>query len=180
MRDPHTDIEFMKLALEQAKIALEKKLIPVGAVLVLDYRIISFGTKKGLLHTLLDHAEYNACYEALHHQNLWNTDGQKNLTGFTVYTTLEPCMMCLSILMTARVSRIVFGCKDPYGGGTILLRNPDVLPSRFLDGLPEVTGGVLEKEAKLLLRDFFEGLKKGGHKNWSDPNNPLVKYIMEG
>lgn len=167
-----SDTKFMSLALEQARMALRNNWIPVGALFVKDGRIVANGTKTGMVHVLFDHAEHNGCYQAL-----WSREGPKNLSGFTVYTTLEPCLMCLSMLMTTRVSRIVYACRDPYGGGTRILENPAVLPPRFQDERPAVQGGLLEDESKRLLRQFFSELKDSA--NWSNPNNALVKYVQE-
>lgn len=166
------DTTFMKLALAQAKLALDSKWIPVGAVFVKDDRVIAQGTKNGIAHALFDHAEHNACYQAL-----WSREGPSNLKGFTVYSTLEPCLMCLSMLMTTRVSRIVYACRDPYGGGCQILENPACLPIRFKDERPTVEGGLLEAESKELLRQFFS-LDHSGHKHWNDRINPLVQYVM--
>lgn len=171
-----TDTRFMRLALEQARIAFRNSLIPVGAVFVHKERVIANGAKTGLpnIHTLFDHAEHNACYQAL-----WSRDGARNLKGVTVYSTLEPCMMCLSMLMTTRVARIVFACEDPYGGGCKLLEKPACLPMRFQDERPVAEGGLLREESRMLLREFFVSQKDTGQKNWSDPNNPLVQMAME-
>jgi len=166
------DERFMKLALDQAQLALNNNWIPVGAVFVMGAKVIAHGVKNGTTHTLFDHAEHNACYAAL-----WSRKGPRNLEGCTVYSTLEPCMMCLSMLMTTRVSRIVFACEDPYGGGCKLLKRPSCLPLRFQKEHPTVTGGVLRAESKELLRRFFVLQKDSGQKNWSDPDNPLVKLV---
>lgn len=166
------DVRFMKLALEQARLALQNNWIPVGAIFVKDSRIAAQGTKNGMIHILFDHAEHNACYQAL-----WNRDGAKNLKGFTVYSTLEPCLMCLSMLMTTRVSKIVFACKDPYGGGGRLLENPAVLPVRFQNERPEIVGGVLESESKQLLREFFTTQQNSLH--WNDQQNRLIQYVFK-
>jgi tRNA(adenine34) deaminase len=145
----------------------------VGAVFVKGGRVIAHGAKTGLVHSLFDHAEHNACYQAL-----WSREGPRNLEGFTVYSTLEPCLMCLSMLMTTRVSRIVYACEDPYGGGCRLLENPALLPMRFQKERPVAEGGLLQAESKELLRRFFSSEKRLGQKNWSDPDNPLIKLVM--
>ncbi|OYV63467.1 MAG: hypothetical protein B7X03_01750 [Parcubacteria group bacterium 21-58-10] len=166
-----TDEDFMQLALEQAGLALNNSWIPVGAVFVRNGQVVAHGRKTGINHPLFDHAEHNGCYQAL-----WSREGPRNLDGFTVYTTLEPCIMCLSMLMTARVSRIVYALDDPYGGGGFLLKNPSMLCPRFQEERPVITGGVLQEASKDLLRQFFS--KQVGAKNWSDKNNPLVKLVM--
>lgn len=165
------DEYFMKLALEQASLALNNNWIPVGAVFVKDGRVITHGRKNGIHHPLFDHAEHNGCY-----QSLWSREGPQNLSGFTVYTTLEPCLMCLSMIMTSRVSRIVYGLDDPYGGGGFLLKHPELLPARFQKEHPVMEGGILQEDSKDLLRQFFSHQTKA--RNWSDRNNPLVRHVM--
>jgi len=169
------DFHFMKLALGQAKLALQSNWIPVGAVFVKDDRVVTYGVKNGLAHVLFDHAEHNGCYQAL-----WSRQGPSNLQGFTVFSTLEPCLMCLSMLMTTRVSRIVYAFPDPYGGGCSILQQPQLLPYRFQKEHPEVRGGVLADESKALLRKFFLRLQQKNvkSKNWSDSENPLVKLAI--
>ncbi len=166
------DEYFMKLALEQAELALKNDWIPIGAVFVKDHRVITHGRKNGIVHPHFDHAEHNGCY-----QTLWSREGPRNLTGFVVYTTLEPCIMCMGMLMAARVSRIVYGLNDPYGGGGFMLANPAQLPARFQKERPVINGGVLQEESRDLLRQFFS--KQVDAPNWSDKNNPLVRLVME-
>lgn len=168
-----SDKDFMRLALEQAELALQNDWLPVGAVFVKNCHVIAHGRKTGINHPHFDHAEHNGCYQAL-----WSRNGPRNLAGFTVYTTLEPCLMCISMLMTTRVSRIVYALEDPYGGGGFLLSwRPSILPARFRKEHPSIEGGVLRDDSKDLLRKFFE--KQTGAQNWSDKNNPLVRLAME-
>ncbi len=164
-----TDEDYMRRALEQAAIALKNNWIPIGAIFVDGGRIITHACKDGIHHPLFDHAEHNGCYQAL-----WSRKGPRNLQGVTVYSTLEPCIMCMSMLMTTRVTRIVYGLEDPYGGGGFLVRNPDLLPARFRDERPTLQSGVLAKESAMLLRDFFNSQE--GAPNWSNKENPLVMH----
>lgn len=169
--DTH-DERYMGLALDLAKVALDNDWIPVGAVFVRDNRIIVHGRKVGgSLHALFDHAEHNACYQAL-----WDRAGPKNLDGCTVYSTLEPCLMCMSMLLTTRVSRIVYGLEDPYGGGGFILKHYWNLPPRFRTREPAFEGGVRAQESKALLRQFFERQRQGAH--WNDADNPLVRLAL--
>src|SRR3989344_3406425 len=154
---------YMDLALEQAEVALNKGLIPVGAVFVHDNRVIVHGRKNCIIHTLFDHAEHNGCYQAL-----WSRDGPRNLQGCIVYSTLEPCVMCMSMLMTTRVSRIVYALEDPYGGGGFMLADPSRLPERFRSEHPTIAGGVLREPSRTLLRQFFLKQAQDGH--WTDPD----------
>lgn len=158
---------FMRIALDHARVALSNEFIPVGAIFVKDGRIIGHGVKNGTVHTLFDHAEHNGCYEAL-----WSRKGPQNLRGTTVYTTLEPCLMCLTVMMTARVSRIVYALEDPYGGGTSILGSPTLLPARFKNDYPVVEKGLLREESRLLLKKFFS--RPRNNEFWKDTDNPLV------
>lgn len=167
------DKMFMKIALDHAHVALANGFIPVGAIFVKDGRIIGHGVKNGTVHALFDHAEHNGCYESL-----WSRNGPKNLRGTTVYTTLEPCLMFLTVMMTARVSRIVYALEDPYGGGTLILDIPNRLPERFIRDQPVIERGPLREESRLLLREFF--LTPTNNEFWKDVNNPLVALCTLG
>src|SRR3989344_6070804 len=131
---------YMDLALEQAEVALNKGLIPVGAVFVHDNRVIVHGRKNGIIHTLFDHAEHNGCYQAL-----WSRDGPRNLQG------------C-----------IVYALEDPYGGGVFMLADPSRLPERFRSEHPTIAGGLLREPSRTLLRQFFLKQAQDGH--WTDPD----------
>ena len=162
----------MRLALEQAGLALDNDWIPIGAVFVKNGQVITHGRKNGMNHPLFDHAEHNGCY-----QTLWSREGPRNLDGFTVHTTLEPCIMCCGMLMTARVSRIVYALEDPYGGGSFMLSDPTRLPARYQHVHPVIQGGILREDSKDLLRQFFSK-HKGDSKFWSDKSNALVQLVM--
>jgi tRNA(adenine34) deaminase len=164
------DEYFMRVALREAIRALTHKWIPVGAVYVRNGKIIAYGRKTGIPHARLDHAELNGCFDALP-----NRKECEHLEGVTVYTTLEPCLMCMSVLMTARVSGVVYGCEDPYGGGSFLLSDPN-LPPRFVGRLPSIKGGVLREESRQLLKQFF--LQKPSSGTWSNSDNPLAKLAL--
>ena len=168
-----TDLEYMKLALEQARVVLRHDRLPVGAVFVDESgHIAARGLKNGVTHPRFDHAEHNAIY-----QLLWDPKGLKNLEGFTVYSTLEPCIMCMSLLMTTRVSRVVYGFPDAYGGGEFLLKSSSLSP-RFQAKKPISQGGVLAEESQRLLRAFFSTQKADTF--WANRSNPLVKAVMTG
>jgi len=162
------DERFMALALEEGSLALQKDMLPVGAVAVLDGRSIAFGRKTGYLHAHLDHAERNMC-----EQILWSK-GEKNARGITVYTNLEPCLMCLGLMLNIRVSRIVYSLEDPYGGGVCIL-NQHSLPMRHREDHPFITGGVLREQSIVLFRKFFQETESGF---WKDKENPLVKLCL--
>lgn len=167
------DETFMRMALVHAETALKAGWIPVGAVFIKDNRVIAHGAKMGTVHTLFDHAEHNGCYQAL-----WSRDGPKNLAGVEVYSTMEPCVLCMAMLMITRVRRITYGIEDPYGGGAYMISSTRDMPERFRKEKPELKGAVLRGESKKLLRQFFESRRNSGG-SWADASNPLVKLVFD-
>lgn len=167
---------FMSLALEQADVALKRDWIPVGAVFVNEHGdVVTHARKMGRFHAHFDHAEHNGCYQAL-----WaGRNGPKDLQGITVYTTLEPCVMCMSMLLTTQVSHIVWGMEDSYGGGACFLRHQDIFPLRFrgVHTFPSFEEGCMREESRYLLKSFFLRRKEG--EPWSNRENALVKACLE-
>lgn len=136
------DTYFMKKALIEAEIAFEKGEIPVGAVIVIDNRIIAKG--HNLTETLNDvtaHAEMQAITAAA------NFLGGKYLHNCTLYVTLEPCQMCAGALYWSQISNIVYGTRD-LERGCINLKTK-------LHPKTTIKGGVMEEEASELLKRFF-------------------------
>lgn len=164
------DEDYMKVALMIAENALPKKLIPVGAVFVQGESVIGVGGKTGKEHSRLDHAERNGCTSILN-----KNSGVASLEGVTVYTTLEPCHMCMGILLGLRISRIVYAFPDPYGGAGHVLRDP-ALPSRYQSQRPDIVGDVLRSGSARLLASFFRGQQDGEF--WSGKDNPLVQLAL--
>ena len=137
------DAYFMKRALQEAKHAYSLGEVPVGAVIVLNDRIIAQG--HNLTETLKDvtaHAEMQAFTAAA------DTLGGKYLTECTLYVTLEPCLMCAGAAYWTHISRIVFGADDPERG----FRRVN---GKILHPKTELKGGVLADECSCLLREFF-------------------------
>lgn len=147
-----TDRTFMKLALDEARIAFGRGEVPVGAAAVMDGRVI--GSAFNLVETRRDptaHAELlvlRSCFEKL---------GTKMLHGVTIYSTLEPCPMCAGALILARVDRLVFGAFDHKAGACGTLMN--LLTDKRFNHLVEVTAPVLEEECSAILSDFFRKLR---------------------
>lgn len=142
MLKPKDDLYYMQLALNEAETAFENDEIPVGAVVVLNDRIIAKG--HNLTQTLNDvtaHAEMQAITAAA------NFLGGKFLKGATMYITLEPCVMCAGALFWSQISRVVIGAEDKKRG----YKNYGL----ELHPKTEVTVGVLAKEAETLLLRFF-------------------------
>ncbi|WP_366919464.1 tRNA adenosine(34) deaminase TadA [Hydrocarboniphaga sp.] len=143
------DERWMRHALMVARRAADAGEVPVGAVLVdRNGEIVAEGWNLPIsLHDASAHAEMLALRSA--GQKL----GNYRLAGTTLYVTLEPCVMCAGAIIHARVSRLVFGARDPKAGAVDSVY--DVIARPRLNHQPEWVGGVLEGEAAELLRDFF-------------------------
>lgn len=136
------DAHFMKRALQEAGTAFEKGEIPVGAIIVVENRIIARAhnlTER--LHDVTAHAEMQAITSAS------NFLGGKYLHNCTLYVTLEPCQMCAGALYWSQLSRVVYGATDPERGFVGM--------GTKLHPKTTITGGVLEQEASELLKRFF-------------------------
>ena len=145
------DEEFMRSALEEARIAVSEGEIPVGAVIVKDGEIVGRGRnarKKD--NSPIAHAEIAALADAAQKLGAWRFD------GCTIYVTLEPCVMCAGALTQCRMGRIVFAAPDPKGGGCGSLY--DIPRDGRLYHRCRVSSGLLASESSALLSDFF--LKK--------------------
>jgi len=138
----------MQLALEQARQAAARGEVPVGAVLVRDGEVIAHGGNQPIAaHDPSAHAEIVALRaggQAL---------GNYRLDDTVLYVTLEPCLMCASAIVHARVRRVVFGAFDPKAGAAGGLI--DAFALKGLNHRVDVFGGVLEAECGRLLADFF-------------------------
>lgn len=138
------DERYMRMALDEAKIAYEAGEIPIGAIVVCKNRVIS--RAHNLTETLCDvtaHAEMQAITAAA------NTLGGKYLTDCTLYVTVEPCTMCAGAIGWAQIPRIVYGATDEKRG------YHDYAP-KALHPKAVVVSGVLEEECRLLMQDFFK------------------------
>jgi tRNA(adenine34) deaminase len=142
------DLTFMKRALELARQAEAAGEVPVGAVIVKDGAIVAEGWNHPIgAHDPTAHAEIVALRAA------GAALGTYRLTGTTLYVTLEPCAMCASAMVHARVQRLVYAATDPRAGAAGSVFNIVQHPS--LNHRIECTGGVLADECGALLRSFF-------------------------
>ncbi|WP_452596814.1 nucleoside deaminase [Pontimicrobium sp. MEBiC01747] len=142
MINPYDDTYFMKKALQEAEVAFEKGEIPVGAVVVIEDKIIARAHNlTELLNDVTAHAEMQAITAAA------NFLGGKYLKGCTLYVTLEPCQMCAGALYWSQISKIVYGARDEDRGCINL--NTKLHPKT------KIEGGILETEASTLLKRFF-------------------------
>lgn len=143
-----SDEYFMQKAYNEAEEALMEGEIPIGAVVVLQDKIIGRG--HNLTERLQDvtaHAEIQAITAAA------NTLGAKYLKDCTLYVTLEPCVMCAGAIAWAQFDRLVYGASDPKKGYT-QLTSPVLHPKTI------VTKGIKEQECSQLLIDFFSNKRK--------------------
>jgi tRNA(adenine34) deaminase len=142
-----TDEYFMKKALQEAEIAFEKGEIPVGAVVVVDERIIARSHNlTELLNDVTAHAEMQAITAAA------NFLGGKYLKDCTLYVTLEPCQMCAGALYWSQISKIVFGASDAHRGFEKM--------GGQLHPKTTVVRGVMADEASELMKRFFVEKRK--------------------
>jgi tRNA(adenine34) deaminase len=147
MENPFSDEYFMKKALQEAELAFEKGEIPVGALIVVDNKIIArTHNLTELLNDVTAHAEMQAITSAA------NFLGGKYLTGCTLYVTLEPCQMCAGALYWSQISKIVFGASDESRGFEKM--------GTQLHPKTTVVRGVLAEEAASLMKSFFAGKRK--------------------
>jgi len=149
----HFDLEMMRLALEQARLAEVAGEVPVGAIIVQGEEILAIGHNKPIgLHDPTAHAEIQVLRQAA------NKVQNYRLTGTTLYVTLEPCPMCIGAMVHSRVSRLVYGASDPRTGSAGSVFNLACNPA--LNHCIEVNPGVLAEECSDLLRRFFQSRRK--------------------
>ena len=145
---PRSDVDYMRLALELAAGAEAKGEVPVGAILVRGDEIIATGANCPIAsNDPTAHAEIEALRAG------GRALGTYRLTDTTLYVTLEPCVMCASAIIHARVRRRVFGAWDPRAGAAGSIINVFTLPQ--LNHRVDVFGGVLMEECSEMLKRFF-------------------------
>jgi len=143
-----TDVTFMSRALELARRAEADGEVPVGAVIVRDDSIVAEGWNRPIgTCDPTAHAEIVALRAAGEILRTYR------LTDTTLYVTLEPCAMCASAMVHARVKRLVFGALDPRAGAAGSVFN--IVQHASLNHRVECTGGVLSGDCSALLRQFF-------------------------
>jgi tRNA(adenine34) deaminase len=143
------DEQWMRIAIEEANLAMDKNEVPVGAVLVKNDMLIAQAHNKPITkNDPTAHAEIQLLRKA--------GEQQKNyrLPKSTLYVTLEPCTMCFGAMVHARIDRIVYGASDPKTGvcGSRMNLNEE----NFFNHKISITSGILEKESSELLKLFFK------------------------
>jgi tRNA(adenine34) deaminase len=142
------DNRFMRMALEEARVAFHEGEVPVGAVLVKDGRVVAIAhNRRESSHDPTDHAEMLAIRDGASKYGNWR------LADATLYVTKEPCVMCAGAMVNARLGRLVYGCKDEKGGAVDSLY--PLLSDKRLNHQVEVLSGVLGEECAAILKRFF-------------------------
>jgi tRNA(adenine34) deaminase len=141
-----TDEYFMKQALKEAELAYEEGEIPIGAVVVINNKIIARG--RNMTERLNDptaHAEMIALTSAFSHI------GAKYLPDATLYVTVEPCLMCAGALYWSKVTRVVWGTDDEKNGHKRITKDESPFHQKA-----EIVSGVLKEDCARLMKDFFK------------------------
>ncbi len=142
------DAIYMRQALDQAHNAWALGEVPVGALVVRDGQVIATGFNQPIgTHDPTAHAEIMALRAAA------SILGNYRLPGCTLYVTLEPCAMCAGALMHARMTRVVYGAREPKTGacGSVV----DLFALAQLNHQTQISGGVLADDCSAMLKDFF-------------------------
>ncbi len=147
-----TELDFMNLAIEQAKISASELEVPVGAVIVRNGEVVSVGrNRREIGKNALAHAEIEAIDLACKKLGGWR------LWECEMFVTLEPCPMCTGAIINSRIRRLVFGASDYKAGSCGSVVNLFDLPYNHK---PEVISGFMQEECSALLTDFFADLRK--------------------
>lgn len=146
------DIYFMNLALEEAKKASDMNDTPIGAIIVRNNEVIARAyNRKELDNIATYHAEILAINQACQLLKTWH------LEDCTLYTTVEPCIMCTGAIMQSRISRVVYGTNNASFGYLSKLNNSKI----------EITGNILKNDCSLILSNFFKK-QRDGKKNYDE------------
>ena len=144
----------MDIALEEAELAAAQGDVPVGAVMASGDEVIARAhNMREALNDPTAHAEVLVIRESAMKLGRWR------LNDLTLYVTIEPCAMCAGAIVLARIRRIVFGAKDPKGGGcgTVF----QILQEPLLNHNTEIVSGIKEEMCRKIIQDFFENRRNG-------------------
>lgn len=143
------DIYYMNLALKEAKKAIKYGDIPIGCVIVMNNKIISKAfNKKEFNNNPIKHAEIIAIEKASKKLNTWHLD------ECTLYTTMEPCLMCAGAILQSRISRIVYGLPN-NNFGEVTSNNEVFKKNKKI----KIDGCICEEESKSLVQSFFKNIR---------------------
>lgn len=140
------DEAYMQLALKEAQKAFDAREVPVGAIIVMNERVIARAYNQvELLNDCTAHAEILALTSAFNHL------GSKYLPSATLYVTLEPCLMCCGALYWSKIGKIVYGADDEKNGYKKMLGSKNPFHPKTT-----IVNGFLKEEAARLMKDFFK------------------------
>ncbi len=148
--DKKTEERFMRMALDEARLAYEEGEVPVGAIVVKDGKVIGKGRngrEKGL--DISSHAEINALKEASKALGRWD------LSDCSLYVTLEPCLMCAGAILQSRIRYLCFGAPDKKAGAVV--SNFYVFDSKEAYTPPLIDKNICKNECEDILKKFFAG-----------------------
>lgn len=144
--------DFMYEAMLEAKKAAKRGEVPIGAVLVIDDKIIARGrNRREKTQNALQHAEIMAIDRACRKRRSWRLDNA------TLYVTLEPCPMCAGAIANARIQRVIYACKEKTGEDDLCRT---ILQSKRLNHKVEIEQGSYEIESAAMLTNFFKTKRK--------------------
>lgn len=148
------ELKYMKIALNLAKKAAKKGDVPVGAIIVdSNGNIIGKGyNTKEFNNNSLEHAEMMAIAKASKARQQWR------LNDCTIYSTLEPCLMCTGAILNARIKSVVFGLRDPKFG--CIISKLQLLETNKFNHQAQYRDGILADEIKLLMTNFFQEIRQ--------------------
>ncbi|MBR6633193.1 MAG: tRNA adenosine(34) deaminase TadA [Clostridia bacterium] len=154
---------FMKKALHYARLAGKRGETPVGAVIVRNGEIVSWGyNTRETAKNAIRHAEITAIDRACKRLGGWR------LWECEMYVTLEPCPMCAGAIINSRIRKVYFGAYDKKAGCFGSVTDMNALP---FNHHPEVEGGVMQEECSEVLSEFFKKLRKERRKDADEQNN---------
>lgn len=157
------DNYYMQEALKLAKKAALENEVPVGCVIVQNDKIIARSyNKRKQTNNVLGHAEILAIQKASKKLKTWILDDA------TIYITLEPCLMCSGAIIQARFKKVVFAASEPKFGCAKSIIN--VFNIEKFNHHPKVVSGVLEDEAKIILKTFFKNLRENNNITFDKSN----------
>ena len=144
------DEYYMLEALKEARKAYDEEEVPVGAIIVVDNKIVARAhNSRKSDHHISHHAEINAI------EVLESIRGEMPLEDATIYVTIEPCPMCAYAIIDAHIKRLVYGSEDPKRGA---ISNLDIF-NKSLGSKVEVCGNIRQEECSTIIKDFFQKLR---------------------
>ena len=148
------DEKYMRMAIEQAKLAGDEGEVPIGAVVICGGEVIGRGfNRKNSGKSALKHAEIVAIEDAPKVVGDWRLD------ECSLYVTLEPCLMCAGAIIHARIRKVVFGASEPKFGGVVSLAQTFDIDR--LNHRVNYAGGLFADEIAFMMKDFFKKIRNG-------------------